>query len=302
MTIDATYPLVRPALARIAAIAFVLLAPFVAHAIWDYVEERRLDSRVRAVVASGAPTSTPHPVDLSPDAARADEYYRAAAALITSVRLGESHWEAHTDALEFVDRATGLPFAGFAPGSSYSYLVSHLITLSRLCERRAVDRARQGDANGAFDSLVSAAELSRTHPWAVYPQIDPVKSVARAPVGSDVRQRAERAFAALDRPESVARNMDLDRALMLERLGAESHQRQTIEGWLLRPWKNHLSVRRLDEYATLIRGGTPTRRDRTTDALIAMRDFFQRRATVLHCEHQLIAGAVTDCPQEMGRR
>jgi hypothetical protein len=298
MTVETPYQLVRPAFAKTATVVFVLLAPFVAHAVWDYVEERRLGARVRAVVASGAPTSTPHPVTLSPDAARADEYYRAAAALVTSVHLAQPRFEDHADALEFVDRASALPFEGFAPGSSYSYLVSQMITLSRLCERRAVERARQGDANGAYVSLFAAAQLIRTHPWAVYPQIAAVKAVAPVSVPSDMRQRVERVFAAVDRPDNVTRDVELNRALLLEQIGAESHRRQTIDGWLWGPWNNHLLVRRLDEYSTVIAGGTPAMRDDMAGAVISMRNVFQHRAATIHCEHQLVAGEVSACGVE----
>jgi hypothetical protein len=61
---------------------------------------------------------------------------------------------------------------------------------------------------------------------------------------------------------------------------------------------NHLSVKRLDHYATLIAGGTPAKRDDMTEALVSMRDAFQRRAAILQCEHQLIAGTVADCSTE----
>jgi hypothetical protein len=298
MTVDRPYPLVRPGFAKATTVVFVLLAPFVAHAIWDYVEERRLGARIRAVVSSGAPTTTRHPFELSPDAARADEYYRAAAALVTRGHVAPARWEDYTQALEFVDRASALPFEGFAPGSSYSYLISEMVTLSRLCERRAVERAREGDANGAYASLFAVAQLIRTHPWAVYPQIESVKTVASTSVASDVRQRVERVFAAVDRPDGVIRSIELNRALLLEQMGAESHRRPTIDAWLWRPWTNHLSVRRLDEYATLIAGGTPARGDGMTGALISMRDVFRRRAAVVHCEHQVVAGDVSECGVE----
>jgi len=65
---------------RWSSVALIALAPVAVHAMWGYVEARRLRSAIEAIESNGEPTrrSTVLP---SGDAARAERYYRAAAAL-----------------------------------------------------------------------------------------------------------------------------------------------------------------------------------------------------------------------------
>ena len=82
MTAATSHPLVRPRFARGSAIVFALLLPFVAHAIWNYVETRRLRARLDAIVARGEPTSARVQGTLTGPAAESARYYVAAGALV----------------------------------------------------------------------------------------------------------------------------------------------------------------------------------------------------------------------------
>jgi len=291
-------PLVRPAFGRRAAVAFLVLLPFVVHGLWDLVEARRLRARIDAIAASGAPMATRRSWQLSAPAAEADRYYRAAAALLTGVRIKTARPDEYADALAYVDRATDLPFEGFAPGTSYSYLSGDMVSLMLFCERRAIDRAERGDADGAFASLASAARLTRTHPWATTPRLESVRRVVtQATPSAAARARTVRAFADIDRPNSAAESLMLNRALLLEQLSSDevSSRRPRIDDWLWRPWTDHLAVRRLDEYAALLADQAPPSRDAMTDSLVAMWGGLQKRQAMIHCEHHLVAGASTVC-------
>src|SRR4051812_32080625 len=76
-----TRPLVRPRFAKASAIVFVLLLPAVAHAVWDYVEARRLRTRVDAIAARGERLTMRAIVETSAGLRESARYYRAAAAL-----------------------------------------------------------------------------------------------------------------------------------------------------------------------------------------------------------------------------
>ena len=50
---------VRPAVRRLAIIAFVILVPIAAHSLWDYIELRRLVREIENIRAKGEPVSEP---------------------------------------------------------------------------------------------------------------------------------------------------------------------------------------------------------------------------------------------------
>ncbi|HEY7292061.1 MAG TPA: hypothetical protein VH583_19655 [Vicinamibacterales bacterium] len=291
--------MVRPGFLKWSGLVCVLLLPFVVHAIWDYVEARRMNRRIDAIASSGEPVrSSPFQANVrSAPAADADRYYRAAAALVTGVTQ-DQHWSAaqFTEALSFVDRAAALTFEGFATGTSYSYLTAQLTILSRLCEERAVGLSTGGDADGAFESLTSAARLARTHEWAVVPRIDAVRTVVRAAVPSpSVREHAARAFKDLVQPDAARHRFLLQRGFMLEQLAAEHHRVPHVESWIVRPWRIHEAVRQLDGYAAFIAGQPPVSNDFETASLREESRFMERRLAILECEYRLVAGESPDC-------
>ena len=148
MTMDGSArPLVRPRFLKWSVVVFVVLLPFLAYVVWDYVETKRLQARYRAIERSGAPTTGLPYHRPTGQAAEAERYYRAAAALVTEfgadvpietnnrirnamrggrwtpdlVNVVRARVERNREALAFVDRAATLPFEGFPAATSYSY-------------------------------------------------------------------------------------------------------------------------------------------------------------------------------------
>ena len=83
-------PLVRPAFLRWSIVVFVLLVPFVVHAIWDYAESSRLAKNIAAIrdhhepVSAYAMDSRPRP--LGGELAAAERFYGAAGVLADRTR------------------------------------------------------------------------------------------------------------------------------------------------------------------------------------------------------------------------
>jgi hypothetical protein len=277
-----TNPLVRPRFAKASAVMFLLLVPLVAHAIWDYVEARRLRTRLDAIVARGEPlTATRLRIaELTGGAAESDRTYRAAAALVSDIyggasptmgyRVGKAEREAvwpadvltfirtaverNGQALALVDRAAALPFEGFRPDSSYTYQMSELITLARLCDWRAVLRATAGDGEGAADSLYSEARLGRAlGQW--LPQFRALAFVLQHGRPSDAaRARLDTALAALDRDDSLKQDFLHNRTILIDRYLADE-RRAVRSAWPspARTWRNHTLVPLFDEYEAAVR-------------------------------------------------
>jgi hypothetical protein len=179
---------VRPGFVRISAVALVLLAPLVAHAIWDYIEARRLCARIDAIAARHEPLTARGPFDqLTGDAAISERQYRAAAALSSGgyrplpaptyqrIRAAErdgvwpdalratlrSHLAQYEDVFALVDRAAALPFERFEPATPFNPVQGQLMHIASLCDMRAALRAIDGDGDGAVASLVSEAGVGR---------------------------------------------------------------------------------------------------------------------------------------------
>ena len=103
-------PLVRPGFVKWSTVVFVLLLPLVVHAVWQYVETRRLRLRIDDFMNRGEPITEDRYISLSDGAADADRYYRAAAALGSSV--GEDLPSAPGPRARAVATATPTPIAG----------------------------------------------------------------------------------------------------------------------------------------------------------------------------------------------
>src|SRR5581483_3392262 len=79
----------RPRVRRRFIIALLVVLPFLVHAVWDYVETRRLNEHVEAIIGRGEPVSTVRYVELGTDASRAERSYRALSALAGDLRLSQ---------------------------------------------------------------------------------------------------------------------------------------------------------------------------------------------------------------------
>jgi len=251
------------------AIALLLLA----HAIWDFVEARRLRRRLETVVSRGEPTSTVKYVQSTGGAAESDRLYRAAAALVSGASeeppelryrlaqaLRDGQWtsdviafarslvERHAEALGFADRAASLPFENFLPGTQFNYLTGSLGALSRLCEVRAAVRALDGQADAAADSLYSDARLSRTlsrlRPFTALPFV-----FNRSRPSPSATAKLSVALADLDRDDFTKQDVVRMRAALLTAAGNDPMRNAP---WIARPWLAHRLTSQLDIYADLI--------------------------------------------------
>jgi hypothetical protein len=275
----ATRPLVRPGFAKASAIIFVLLLPAVAHAVWDYVEARRLRTRIDAIAARGEPlTMRPTKiVETSEGARKSASYYRAAVALaggvyeempstlsrrmMVAARAGawppdlipvmRAQVDRYAEALAFADRAAALPFDGFDPdpGMRYDLSTGPLLTVAQLCEWRAIVRAMDGDGDGAAESLYSEARLARALPRFL-PSFRSLPFVLEhAPPSSAAGARLAEALAPLDRDDRVKQQFIEARGYLLD------DWRSDRAAWSspARTLRIHRLVRLLDKYEQLLR-------------------------------------------------
>lgn len=262
----------RPVFLKWSSAVFVVLLPFLAYSIWDVVEAARLRSRMQAVTLPSSPVP-------SGEAEKAARYYQAAAALVSygpvSGTIGENNatfkalrdgegWtpallanarnrvDRNREGLEFADRAAALPFTGLLAGTDYATRVGALITLSMICEFRAVVLASDGDRDGALASLYSEARLARpiysalTGPWTTgFPSMPTVAYVLeRTKPSSASLIGLSAALADVDRDDTMKELFIRFRASILR--GAK------FRSWQPYPLATHNTVYSLDAFARLI--------------------------------------------------
>jgi hypothetical protein len=172
-------PPVRRGVLRWSSVALIVLAPFAIHAIWGYIEARRLRAAIDAIEARGEPTrrSTALP---SGDAARSERYYRAAAALSWrffddlptglgapepsgqwSLDLAEKLRDFLGDyrmAIQLLHWAAPLPYERPDPAG---YLGGDLMMAIYLGYFQAIERALHNDAEGAAAALYATIRAGR---------------------------------------------------------------------------------------------------------------------------------------------
>jgi hypothetical protein len=188
-------PRVRPAIRRLAIIAFPILVLAAAHSVWDYIEIRRVARELELIRAKGEPFSystAVRPVgreaEGSDDAGR---YYVSAGVL--ALRTGEimdaygrfgplRTWLSGTGpapratelvdaasaflkewklAFALIDTATALPFHMFPPGTEYNYQAAGLSNLTRLNAVRTLNASLAGDGDTAVHSAIAGIRLRR---------------------------------------------------------------------------------------------------------------------------------------------
>lgn len=231
-------------------VAFLVLLPFAVYSVWDYIESRRLESRLAAIERLGQPLDIRTPVPVG-DALQADRLYRAATALVT----GSKDLEANKQALEFVDRAADLPFGGFMPGTSYNLQTSDLVRLARLLEYRSAVALDQHKADAALASFYSEARLVRAieaNPTAMgvgLARFSGLSAAISTSSDSGMREKLARAFSDLDRDDRPKTVLVRGRAAIL------SGGTPTFLGLSRRtanPMAAHILVQQLDAFASLI--------------------------------------------------
>jgi hypothetical protein len=241
---------VRPALRRIAIVAFAILIPIAAHSLWDYVEVRRLVREIEAIRAKGEPVSehdavggrTPMPSDEQ----GAGAYYLAGGMLalrsspgrlITPIRewlagpspdreaLAKLAPPLHAlvrdsrDALLLADKGGALPFNGFAAGTDYSYRTASVTALAGLVAVRTYSSSAAGDGDAAVDSLISGLQLRRALGDATWMYVDEQPAAALLSLSQPspaALTRLQTALEAQDRPEQPLEGFLRQRARLLE--------------------------------------------------------------------------------------
>ena len=316
MTEATSAPLIRPKF--LSVVALVLILPFVVHSIWDYFEERRLDAVVRDLEQRGEPTGSSRPASelrqASGAASEAERDYRAAAVLASNFRTEtqprlkgvaaasqSDQWPAdvvapmrsairlYDESLALADRAAGMPFEGFAPGTSYTWQAANLMDVQQLSGYRAMVRALDGQADGAVDSLYTATRLGRPlRPYA-YSQRLGAQDVVR------VLERTKASAASLGRLGAAFDELDDDRDLSnwfaeFRRTDLYYHEAQHVSLaqaalatvlFVGRPWATHMLNGQLETLTNLVtaaREPWPQRIDRVMG--VGAVDIFPVRSSV----------------------
>ena len=265
-------------------VVFILLLPIAAYNLWDYIEGRRLESRLEAIQLRKEPTTHFYEVPKG-DALRAQGLYRAAAALAlypegmsmeaqNQVRKAwlEGRWAKeekalevaaievaeNREALEFADRAAAMGFVNFQGGTSYNLQLGELIRLTRLCELRAAVFASQRKGDAALASFVTEVRLTRVLEAASNGSLGLLapafrglgSAIAKAPPSNAARESAATAFAEIDRDDRLRASLIAYRTALLER------PRRVTFGdtfWSsFRPLVTHVVVTSLDDFDRLL--------------------------------------------------
>jgi hypothetical protein len=245
-------------------VAFFVLVPFVVYSALDYIESRRLESRLNAIQQRGEPLQRPYP-RLTGESRQAERLYRAAAALWVADR----QWTpdtiepvrkevlANREALEFVDRAAVLPFVGFAPGTSYNYRAGDLMSLGRLLELRAAVELSERRFDAALASFYSEARLVRAIDSLQFgmesgmagksvPMFRGLSAAVSAAGPAPGREPLARAFAEVDLDDRLRTDFTSRRVSLLNSFVAGSTRHPAS------PFVAYITVRQLDAYAELI--------------------------------------------------
>jgi hypothetical protein len=225
-----------------------MLGTVVAYAAWDRVEVYRLHRDISAIAARGEPVDlsgvdAPLPAAQYEEAARL--YSEAAArareiaqrdfrmtrydvdAVIGSVNVAELEalYRPDAPALQLLDRATELPFAGFGDvvdGPDWVN-IQGLQALSGLSALRADLLAYRGDGDAAAQALISAVRIQRTITDLFQRnsigtrQFGSLRILLRHAAPSSASLEAlQRAFAELPDEDGIDRDLMLRRARLLE--------------------------------------------------------------------------------------
>jgi hypothetical protein len=185
---------VRPAIRRLAWWILPVLTFIAAWQVWDAIEAGRVE---RALIRVRADDRGEPRESQAPSIDNAARYYAAAAMaavgqsgntrvqtspggpLRDALEIMRDAMSRGTDApalvleaaaqqtqhddivIELLGRGSGLPFAGFAPGTDFNYRFSGLYAVNRSASLRTLELIRSGDGDGATRVLVDRALLLR---------------------------------------------------------------------------------------------------------------------------------------------
>jgi hypothetical protein len=227
------------------AVALVI----VGYIVWDRVEVWRLGRDVKAIAARGEPIDlssleAPLPTSQHEEAARlyADAAVRAREIAQQDSRLGrmdldavvgqpvnvaelEATYRPDAPALQLLDRATTLPFAGFGDtGDGPEWMtIQGLQSLNALAALRADLYAYRGDADAAARALVAAIGVQRTMPETFNRYVVGVRQLGslrillrHAAPSPAALESLQRAFEGLPDEDGLVRELMLRRARLID--------------------------------------------------------------------------------------
>jgi hypothetical protein len=241
-------------LRRAAIVLFIVLLPFAAHALWDFIEIRRLVREIESIRAKGEPVTEREAGQgdhqLAPEHKRAGRYYLAAAMLALDFQpyklLSDvDEWLATStaaspppelakgleqlvtesrDALALFDTAQAAELVGFPAGTDYNYRTAGLMSLFRLHSARTLSLSFSGRGDKAVESSIAALKTRRVMRevrWSRLfrqggPDITAVLGFSQ-PSAQSLR-RLQAALEAEDQPDQIVENLAAQRAWAIELL------------------------------------------------------------------------------------
>jgi hypothetical protein len=293
-------PRVRPGFRRAAIVIFIVLVPIAAHALWDYIEIQRLQREIEAIRAQGEPVTERVAGRgyrrLTPDQELAGRYIMAAAVLASPAAKRHrdtvapllAHMAGHapkgfnradvaqrldaataqaTDALTLLDRGANLPFAGFPPGTGYSYQLSDVLGLQQILAVRTASLSLAGQGDAAVASAITSLR-TRKVPEPSYdfphPGYETAVILSFTTPSDDSLRGLLKELEAQDQPNAIADQTMKDRAAFMDRVFGRVYggdpempgvRRSTRDGFLAvfwRPWFTRRFVDRLRGWNELV--------------------------------------------------
>lgn len=234
---------VGPRFRRVAIAVFVLVLPFALHALWDYVEARRLARLVAELNARHEPVAVLPTMSVEMgDARNAARFYDAAAALAVDTRglyapggiihevaapgtagrdralVRVRSWlVSNADAESMLARATAQEFLGYPAGTDYNFRWDRLWMLANLIDLRTLERVAAEDGEGALRAAIQQIKLGRA--FEATDAAGPIQSVwsypliARAVDGARAAISLHPSDEALRDAQLAFREHDVDSAL-----------------------------------------------------------------------------------------
>ena len=183
----------RPGFRRAAIVAVIVLAPVAVHALWDYIEVRRLIREVATIRDRGEPVTggdLGQTLPATEEQKHASRLYLAAAALaldaygqdrklITDLQAAglrseipassrdllvgrvQAAVEPYTEAFPLLDRADTLDFTALGAGTDHSYRAASFWNLTRLNSARAALQCLSGKSDEAAAIVATTIRLKR---------------------------------------------------------------------------------------------------------------------------------------------
>jgi hypothetical protein len=180
--------LIRPRFAKISIVVFVVLLPILSFSVWDYVEARRFREAVDALVRQGEPVTIFLSAKLSPEEAESARLYLAAAALAGGIYGEDSpkgtfthdlaqaeesnEWPSelqtqlrtlaagYKDPIGLAQRAAGVPFKAFLPGTENAFFNAGMVGLVRLASFNALLAGLERNGTEASAALTLEARVA----------------------------------------------------------------------------------------------------------------------------------------------